>query len=191
MAVEKEGTETTESIVLAYDSDFEEAGSMPSTSPHSSSALKSVNLANFSAATFRAFVLYRYTGTVNFRPLTSATGEVTFPNEVLKESMPGVTWRCSPKSLYSMADYFIVPSLKRLCKTAYLASIGPNNLLHELAHRFARQHQPISEALEDYALENWPKITASVTFDDDIQEVMEYPESRAVLLRILKKTSKR
>lgn len=107
-----------------------------------------------------------------------------------------------------MADYFIVPSLKRLCKTAYLASIGPNNLLHELAHRFARQHQPISEALEDYALENWvsldplfcraianaplqPKITASVTFDDDIQEVMEYPESRAVLLRILKKTSKR
>lgn len=57
-----------------------------------------------------------------------------------------------------MADYFDVPALKDLCKIAFLANIGPENVLKELSHRFARLHEPITQALEEYAVKNWVRL---------------------------------
>lgn len=57
--------------------------------------------------------------------------------------------------MYVMADYFDVPALKDICKSAFIAMIHPGNVLQELAHRFGRLHQPILEALEAYAVEHW------------------------------------
>lgn len=57
--------------------------------------------------------------------------------------------------MYSMADYFDIPALMDLCKSAFVAMIQPENVVRELVHRFARLHKPIAEFLESYATRNW------------------------------------
>lgn len=115
-----------------------------------------------------------------------------------------------PESMYVMADYFDVPALKVICESAFIAMIHPGNVLQELAHRFGRVYQPITQALESYAVKNWvrqsvgaqkieltvhafacrqPQVTATASFDEDIQSLMEYEESRKSFASILKKAS--
>lgn len=64
------------------------------------------------------------------------------------------------ESIYVMSDYFDVPILKDLCKSAFIAMLHPGNVLLEMAHRFGRLHEPIAEALLSYAVENWVNETS-------------------------------
>jgi hypothetical protein len=130
----------------------------------------------FRKATFDAFVLYLYTGSITFKPIKSSAVRISqLPNNVAMRSVLKGECSSSPsmcsdhalsvystqalnvfsESMYAMADYFDVPALKELSKTALLAMIYPGNLLQELAQPFGRLHKPILQALEDYAVKNW------------------------------------
>lgn len=54
-----------------------------------------------------------------------------------------------------MADYYNESELVELCKTRFMASIWPGNVLLELLQPFGIQHKSITEALEEYAVKNW------------------------------------
>ena len=51
-----------------------------------------------------AFVFYLYTGDVNFAPLTSQTQVPRPSNSDSKETTTADAPRCSPKSMYRLAD---------------------------------------------------------------------------------------
>lgn len=66
------------------------------------------------------------------------------------------------ESLYKVADYYDAAELQDLCKTRFMASISPENVLTELMHPFGLHYESITNSLQEYAVKNWVSNDAAI-----------------------------
>lgn len=70
--------------------------------------------------------------------------------------------RCSPKSLYALADRYDLPELKERCLKKILASISEKNILWEILSPFTATYTAVLTAEAKLLREHWPKLPKSV-----------------------------
>ncbi|KAI5889712.1 uncharacterized protein SCHCODRAFT_01158417 [Schizophyllum commune H4-8] len=120
-----------------------------------------INIKHHAHRTWKAFVFYLYTGKVAFRKLFSAedAGSITSPAAPLK---------CSPKSMYAIAEQAKMNDLRTLCIQAIMADITVKNVAQEVFSRFSSKYPEVLEAETDFLVKHLKDAECA----EEVQRVM-------------------
>ncbi|KAH9895074.1 hypothetical protein C8Q73DRAFT_486013 [Cubamyces lactineus] len=110
-----------------------------------------ISIPDVAFKTFRAFVYYAYTGDIQFAPLKSI--EQPPSNDaraaVVSSMQADVSFRCSPKSMYRLADKYGLDELKERALKNIRSQLAhaPNAVLPELFSQFSARYPQVMTIL--------------------------------------------
>ncbi|KIP03404.1 hypothetical protein PHLGIDRAFT_121629 [Phlebiopsis gigantea 11061_1 CR5-6] len=99
---------------------------------------------DFAYPTWNAFIFYIYTGDVVFAPLKSQV-QMPEPGTVRRDGLTAAAPRCSPKSMYRLADELGLDDLKTLAKKDIESKLSADNILAELFSGFTAKYDDIRD----------------------------------------------
>ncbi|OBZ67216.1 hypothetical protein A0H81_12859 [Grifola frondosa] len=132
--------------------------------------------------TFQAFIYYLYTGEVWFSPLRSQGIPTAQPSDETYQPP-----RCSPKSMYRLADKYDLSVLKRLAMEDIRSKLSGNNILVEVFSKFTSRYPEIQEMETEYFRSIRHNVINSIPSWMDRVAEGELPHSSAVLTLMMRK----
>ncbi|KZT19698.1 hypothetical protein NEOLEDRAFT_1101858 [Neolentinus lepideus HHB14362 ss-1] len=97
--------------------------------------IRTIVVTDFAFRTYRALIYYLYTGSISFAPLKStrsrASGKEAEDNKSQVDDL-----RCSPKSMYRLADKLGLDDLKQQALSFIRSGISETNVVQEVGSRF-------------------------------------------------------
>ncbi|KAM0754254.1 hypothetical protein T439DRAFT_378313 [Meredithblackwellia eburnea MCA 4105] len=107
-------------------------------------------------STYHAVLVWIYTGQIRFRRLLSLKG-VHFESTSTSPLLHPV----SPKSVYRLADFLSLPTLKQLALRQFERNLTPGNAAKELYSPLCRTFLEMQEVALKYTEKNWDRVRAS------------------------------
>ncbi|GAA5997864.1 uncharacterized protein JCM10292_006868 [Rhodotorula paludigena] len=166
--------------------------------------MRVVPITGTSYRTFRAFLAWTYTGTVEFAPLTSSflsassssSSSTTSAAKRRRQALaplsslhPSRPTPVSPKSLYRLAHFLDIPSLQSLALSALAERLTVEGVAAELFARPAlgEAYDEVLDYEVDFARENWEEVKVSRAMKDASRrmKVDANPYEVETLLRLL------
>ncbi|KAF9467289.1 hypothetical protein BDZ94DRAFT_1248999 [Collybia nuda] len=149
--------------------------------PHVGKAGRRIVVNDTAFKTWKSFMFYLYTGKLEFRPLGQSRWK-----EVHSAS-PGIP-KCSPKSMFRLADKIDLPELQRLALDAIRRSLTKENILDELFSTFTSMYPKVQEIEIEFLTAN---LTADLfqQFKKKLKLVVagDYPHSFDILSDLIEK----
>lgn len=120
--------------------------------------------------TWKTFLYYLYTNEVAFNELRSQQAQ-TKAQQYKSELEDDDSIRCSPKSMYRLADYVGIPGLKALALDGIWDGLHKSNIIAELFSSFTHRYQEVIELEVDYLMDNFtPQVARQL--DDMLQMIV-------------------
>ncbi|KAL8293424.1 hypothetical protein RQP46_000125 [Phenoliferia psychrophenolica] len=132
-------------------------------------------------STYRAVVVWIYTGQITFAPIQSSATPKRYPNSV------------SPKSVYRLAHFLDISDLKTLALAAFKQQVSSANAAVELFSETSRLYEEVQAVLLDFVVQQWSEVKNS----DGMQEIERLLEAEedvpmgATMLKIMLELAKR
>ncbi|KAF8893848.1 hypothetical protein BD779DRAFT_1503732 [Infundibulicybe gibba] len=119
--------------------------------------------------TWKAFIWYLYTRTINFQPLSSNLQVQKIAPSIGDSAIPP----CSPKSMYRLADKLGIKELRILSLAAIQFGITKENILKEMFCTFTSYYSEIQELESTFLVSHFASIPA-----DEIDRAEKYLERK-------------
>ncbi|KAF9445917.1 hypothetical protein P691DRAFT_777242 [Macrolepiota fuliginosa MF-IS2] len=113
--------------------------------------------------TWKAFIFYAYTNKIHFNSLKSQENE---PSPADSQNLG-----CSPKSMYRLADYAGMQTLKDISREGIRDRLSSENIVQELFSSFTYKHQELIDMEVDFLIDNMSPHVAR-EFDNILQLVI-------------------
>ncbi|KAF8134618.1 hypothetical protein EV363DRAFT_1397011 [Boletus edulis] len=135
--------------------------------------------------TWFAYIYFRYTGQVSFRPLKSAQGSSKRPAKG-----PNQPPTCSPKSMYRLAANLGDERMKELARRAIQEGLSKDNIVEEAFSWFTAQYATISlyEVDKVSELRKLPEVSSALRLQLKAVTLGEKPWAHNVLIAIMDRT---
>ncbi|KAJ3569233.1 hypothetical protein NP233_g5179 [Leucocoprinus birnbaumii] len=137
--------------------------------------------------TWKAFIYYAYTNEIHFDELKSQRVQCTSRKAVEPATRNNV--RCSPKSMYRLAESAKIPQLRSTARSGILNGLSQSNIVTELFSAFTSKYPDIIELEVDYLLKNFTEDVA-IRFDDMLESIL-LEGNRARFFEVLAFTMRR
>ncbi|KAH7908930.1 hypothetical protein BJ138DRAFT_301281 [Hygrophoropsis aurantiaca] len=130
--------------------------------------------------TWHAFIYYCYTNKINFSPLKS---QKSLPESPQLFFAAHNSPKCSPKSMYRLADKMRNTQLKQFAFNAIRASLSKENILKEALSRFTSRYPEIQKMEIDILVANRTKPELAQALPGAFQDMAlgKTPHSQRVL----------
>lgn len=145
------------------DSPIMNTGILPDESPRA----KIIHIRQHAHKTWKALVMYRYTGKITFNKLTSNSSECTGAG--VADALA-----CSPKPMYRIAEETKMDHLRKLCMQAIMADLTKANIARETFSSFSSRYREILEAETDLLV----KLLCSKECTEEVERVMQESASK-------------
>jgi len=136
-------------------------------SPH---AARKLVVTGAAYKTWKAFLVYVYTGKIKFSPLTSRTSGNPKDADTSDEQFYGS--QCSPKSMYRVAHKLRIEPLKKLAFEAIRSNLTNENILHEILSKFTAMHPEVLETETTFFMAHRREKGVMVSFPKMMERVM-------------------
>ncbi|KAJ3551528.1 hypothetical protein NM688_g4650 [Phlebia brevispora] len=139
--------------------------------------------------TFRALIFYLYTGKVHFRGLKSNPGH-TGTEELPKDTELDTFLRCSPKSMYRLAEKLGLKTLQAASLDAIKLLLTPSNILTEIFSEFTSLYPEVFEIENKYLCTHYDHPEVASGWQTALEKLCcgDYPHAASVMACLLKET---
>lgn len=111
---------------------------------------KTIFIKNVAYNTMLAFVFYAMTGEIEFSPIRSQNARRDANNATKSYESP----RCSPKSMYRLAEMYGIPDLQALASKGLATKLSATNILAELFSTFTVWYPEVQKLELDFLVSN-------------------------------------
>ncbi|KAF9785417.1 hypothetical protein BJ322DRAFT_829047 [Thelephora terrestris] len=115
---------------------------------------KVVKVPDIAFVTFQAFIMYLYTGVIEFAPFGSEEIRRSRKAEIVRSSDDKIP-RPSPKSIYRLADKYDIPALKTLALSHIRSGLAKCDIVEESFSIFASRYDEVRKLYIDQLAFVW------------------------------------
>ncbi|KAF9785366.1 hypothetical protein BJ322DRAFT_827295 [Thelephora terrestris] len=101
-----------------------------------------IKIHDIALITFQAFLMYLYTGHIEFAPYGSKENRRSRSKEIVSLSEDSIP-RPSPKSIYRLADKYDIPPLKRLALDNIRDGLERCDIVEEVFNKYSSSHEEV------------------------------------------------